>query len=192
VPSPVSRPKPSASKAAAGLVGYAAFLRGVSPMNAKMPELAKAFASAGFARVATVLASGNVVFSAAPASSADLESLAEAAMRERLGRTFATIVRPVEEIDRILASDPYEPFAVAPEAKRVVTFLRAKPKARPALPVEQDGARILRLDGQTAYSAYLPSPRGPVFMTLLEKTFGRDITTRTWDTLRKVSAAAAR
>jgi len=161
-------------------------------MNAKMPELAKAFTSAGFERVATVLASGNVVFSAAPASEADLERAAEAAMQKRLGRSFATIVRPVEGIDRILSSDPYEPFALAPEAKRVVTFLRAKPKARLTLPIEQDGARILRLDGQTVYSAYVPSPLGPVFMTLLEKTFGRDITTRTWDTLRKVSAAAAR
>jgi uncharacterized protein (DUF1697 family) len=192
MPSRAPHPKPSASKAAGDPVRYAAFLRGVSPMNAKMPELAKAFVSAGFERVATVLASGNVVFSAAPASEADLEHAAEAALQKRLGRAFATIVRSVEGIDRILAGDPYEPFSVAPEAKRVVTFLRARPKTRPALPIERDGARILRLDGQTVYSAYVPSPLGPVFMSLLEKTFGREITTRTWDTLRRVSAAAAR
>lgn len=41
---------------------YAAFLRGVSPMNAKMPELKKAFEAAGFLEVKTVLSSGNVVF----------------------------------------------------------------------------------------------------------------------------------
>jgi hypothetical protein len=63
---------------------------------------------------------------------------------------------------------------------------------KPQLPVDQDGARILRLDDRTAFTVYLPSAKGPVFMVLLEKTFGRDITTRTWDTLRKVSAAAAR
>ena len=33
---------------------YAAFLRGVNPMNAKMPELTKAFEAAGFADVKTV------------------------------------------------------------------------------------------------------------------------------------------
>lgn len=41
---------------------FTAFLRGVSPANAKMPELQAAFESAGFARVRTVLSSGNVVF----------------------------------------------------------------------------------------------------------------------------------
>ena len=32
-------------------------------------------------------------------------------------------------------------------------------------------------------------PCGPVFMALLEKTFGAAITTRTWDTVRKCAAA---
>jgi len=37
--------------------------------------------------------------------------------------------------------------------------------------------------------AYLPTPKGPVFMTLIEKTFGKDVTTRTWDTVAKVARA---
>lgn len=43
---------------------YAAILRGVSPMNAKMPELKGSFEAAGVEDVKTVLSSGNVVFSA--------------------------------------------------------------------------------------------------------------------------------
>ena len=39
------------------------------------------------------------------------------------------------------------------------------------------------------FTACEPSPRGPVFMTLLERTFGKDITTRTWDTVRKCAWA---
>ena len=42
---------------------YVAFLRGVSPMNAKMPELRRCFENAGFRDVRTLLSSGNVVFS---------------------------------------------------------------------------------------------------------------------------------
>jgi uncharacterized protein (DUF1697 family) len=182
----------SARPKSAALVRYAAFLRGVSPMNAKMPELAKAFAGAGFASVATVLSSGNVVFAAPRAPEAELAQEAEAAMQKRMGRSFATLVRAVAELDEVLGSDPYAPFRLAADAKRVVTFLRAEPRPAPKLPLEQDGARILRLGERIAFSAYVPSPNGPVFMTLLEKTFGRDITTRTWDTLRKVSAASAR
>lgn len=186
---PVRAPR---STPAGTTVRYAAFLRGVMPTNARMPDLVRAFGAAGFGSVTTVLTSGNVVFSAARAPEAELARGAEDAMEKRLGRSFPTIVRSIEEIDALLATDPYAPFDVAPAAKRIVTFLRETPKSKPRLPVEQDGARILRLDGRTAFSAYLPTPRGPVFMALLEKTFGREITTRTWDTLLKVSAAARR
>jgi uncharacterized protein (DUF1697 family) len=58
---------------------YVAFLRAVSPMNAKMPELKKCFELAGFRDVKTVLSSGNVVFSARKASGTSLERKAEAA-----------------------------------------------------------------------------------------------------------------
>jgi uncharacterized protein (DUF1697 family) len=157
------------------------------PMNAKMADLKQAFESAGFTDVKTVLSSGNVVFTARAATEAALQDRTEAAMFERLGRTFFTIVRPIESLRCILASDPYKPFRLSPTAKRIVTFLRASPESRLKLPIEMDGARILALKGREIFSAYLPSPRGPVFMTLIEKTFGKDLTTRTWDTIVKVA-----
>lgn len=166
---------------------YAAFLRGVSPMNAKMPDLRKAFEAAGFEDVRTVLSSGNVVFGARAAPEARLERKAEAAMKKHLEKAFPTIVRPIEALRRMLAADPYADFRLAPRAKRVVTFLREKPKARLELPIELDGAHILRVVGAEVFSAYVPSPRGPVFMSLIEKTFGREVTTRTWDTVKKVA-----
>jgi uncharacterized protein (DUF1697 family) len=164
---------------------YAAFLRGVSPMNAKMPELKRAFEAAGFTSVKTLLSSGNVVFDArAPTS---LERKAEAAMQKVLGRTFLAIVRPVDVLAALVATDPYARFRLPRSAKRVVTFLRQRPRSTPKLPVERDGASILRIDGLEAFSAYVPGPRGPVFMELIEKTFGTELTTRTWDTVAKVA-----
>src|SRR6266487_1501578 len=118
---------------------YAALLRGVMPMNAKMPDLKAAFESAGFTDVRTVLSSGNVAFTARAASEVTLE--------------------------------------------------RAKPPSPPELPIERDGARILVIKGREVFGAYLPTPKGPVFMTLIEKTFGKDVTTRTWDTVAKVARA---
>ena len=106
---------------------YAAFLRGVMPTNAKMPDLRQAFEAAGFAEVRTVLSSGNVVFDARRAAISTLQRRAEAAMHERLGQAFLTIVRPVEALHEMLADDPYREFRVAPAAKRIVTFLRYEP-----------------------------------------------------------------
>ena len=166
---------------------YAAFLRGVMPMNAKMPQLKSCFEAAGFKDVKTVLSSGNVVFSAPAAPEASLERTAEAAMKKHLGRSFFTIIRPLEALRAIVASDPYRAFRLAPDAKRVVTFLREKAKSKLTLPIELHGARILRMEGREIFSAYVPTPHGPVFMSLIEKTFGEEVTTRTWDTVKKVA-----
>ncbi|HUP51579.1 MAG TPA: DUF1697 domain-containing protein [Longimicrobiales bacterium] len=166
---------------------YAAFLRGVSPMNAKMAELKRAFELAGFTDVRTVLSSGNVVFDVRAASEDTLVGKAETAMEEHLGRSFATIVRPLDALHEMLATDPYAPFDVDPNAKRVVTFLREKPAKTVSLPAERDGARILCVHGREAFTAYVRSPKGPVFMALIEETFGKDVTTRTWDSVAKVA-----
>ncbi len=166
---------------------YGAFLRGVMPTNCKMPELKKCFEAAGFTEVKTVLSSGNVVFSAREAPVAVLEKKAEAAMEKGLGRAFLTIVRPIEALQAILASDPYAAFRLPAAAKRIVTFLHHPPTSKLSLPIELDGARILCMQGSEIFSAYLPNPRGPVFMTLIEKTFGKQLTTRTWETVKKVA-----
>jgi len=157
------------------------------PFNCKMPALKAAFEAAGFTNVKTVLGSGNVAFDARSSSEQALEQKAEAAMHEQLGKAFFTIVRPIEQLQALLATDPYKPFKVGPQAKRIVTFLRGRPKAKLKLPVEMDGARILAMKEGAVFATYLPNPKGPVFMRLIEKTFGKDVTTRTWDTIAKVA-----
>jgi uncharacterized protein (DUF1697 family) len=168
-------------------IRYAAFLRGVTPMNAAMPELRRAFEAAGFTDVSTLLSSGNVLFTAPLASAATLQDQAEAAMARRLGSAFLTFVRPVNELRALIASEPYQGFRLKPETKRIVTFLRERPAAPLGLPIELDGARILAVRGTEIFSAYLPTPKGPVFMRLIEKTFGKSQTTRTWDTVTKAA-----
>ena len=167
---------------------YAAFLRGVMPTNAKMAEVKKAFEAAGFSDVKTVLGSGNVVFTARAASETALQQKIEAALLRRCGTAFLTFVRPVDELRKLLASDPYRAFRIDPTAKRVVTFLLKQPTAKPKLPIELDGARILAVKGREVFTVYVRNPKGqPVFMTLLQKTFGREQTTRTWETVQKVA-----
>lgn len=171
---------------------YAAFLRGISPMNAKMSELREVFGSAGFSDVKTVLTSGNLVFAASTRSAHVVERTAEAAMREHLGKSFLTIARPIDDLVALLEADPFRRFRLSPEAKRIVSFFRRGPAEKTRLPPEREGARILSVTGGEAFSVYVPSPRGAVFMSILERTFGKEITTRTWDTVKKVVAAAQR
>jgi len=151
-----------------------------------MPALRRAFEKAGFTDVRTLLSSGNLVFSAKKTPVAYLQRTAEAAMQESLGKTFLTVVRSIDQLRELLASDPFKAHRMAPEAKRVVTFLRDSPPTV-KLPVEMEGARILALHGSEAYTTYVPKPGDPVFMKLIEKTFGKAQTTRTWQTVEKVA-----
>lgn len=127
---------------------YVALLRGVSPMNCKMPDLQRSLEDAGFTAVKTLLSSGNVAFSTPRAASA------------------ATL------------------------QKRVVAFLRELLAASPvALPLAHGEACILGLDGGEVFCSYVPEAKGPVFMQLLEKAFGKGITTRTWETVARCANA---
>lgn len=168
---------------------YVAFLRGVSPTNAKMPDLKRCFEAAGFSDVRTLLSSGNVAFSSRTSSPDALERRAGQAMQSELGHSFATIVRPAQYLQELIESGPFAEFELPAAAKRVVTFLRRPAEPRVPLPVERDGARILKLAGAEVFTAYVPGPKGPVFMTLLERTFGTDITTRTLTTVQTCARA---
>jgi uncharacterized protein (DUF1697 family) len=158
-------------------------------MNAKMPALKAAFESAGFSNVRTLLSSGNVVFDTALTQERQIEQQAEAAMQQALRCSFYTIVRAVDDLQRLLAGDPYTAHGIPAEAKRVVTFMREPRAPRLALPLAQDYSSVFLLDGREVYSAYVPTGKGPVFMVLIERAFGKDVTTRTWDTVAKCAKA---
>jgi hypothetical protein len=72
---------------------------------------------------------------------------------------------------------------------RFVAFLREDRQPRVALALSADEATVLVLRGREAFSAYIPSAKGPVFMKLIEAAFGTEVTARTWDTVRKCAAA---
>lgn len=168
---------------------YVALLRGVSPMNAKMPELKRCFEDAGFGNVRTLLSSGNVAFDSPKRSERTLARELEAAMARALDRSFWTVVRPAASLQALIDADPFASLRLPAEMKKVVTFLREPPATPLALPLEKNGARILAARELEILIAYPPAPANPAFMPLLERTFGGKITTRTWDTVKKCAAA---
>jgi uncharacterized protein (DUF1697 family) len=168
---------------------YAALLRGVSPMNAKMPELVRAFEGAGFRDVKTILGTGNVNFSSRAGTIERLQARAEAGMQKALGKSFLTFVRELHDLEGLLASDPYATFSLPAKSKRVITFLREPLVTRPKLPVGLGQARIFSIKDRAAFGSYIPEIEGPLFMKLIEKTLGKHVTTRTWDTIGKIVKA---
>lgn len=171
---------------------YVAMLRGVSPMNCSMSELKRSLEAAGLADVKTLLSSGNVAFTVARTlPPAVLQKRVEKAMKDGMGRSFPAVVRLSTQLRQLIQSDPFAELELPTAAKRVVTFLR-NPGAvsEVLLPIGVPDAYIFKRVGSEVLSVYVPDEkRGPAFMQLLEKTFGQDITTRTWDTVTKCAAA---
>ncbi len=168
---------------------FVAFLRGVMPTNAKMPALKAAFESAGFSNVRTVLGSGNVVFDSSVQDEIEIERRAEEAMTKTLGRSFYTIVRSASYLQGLVASNPDAVNGIPVNAKRVISFMREAQQPKVPLPLAEHGASVFLTAGREVFTAYLPSEKGPVFMALIERAFGTNVTTRTLDTVAKCSVA---
>jgi uncharacterized protein (DUF1697 family) len=158
-------------------------------MNLKMADFKLCLETAGYNNVKTVLSSGNAVFDSASKSPAVIERQIEAAFTKQLGRSFYTVVRSVKELQALIDSDPYSQFDLPIDAKRVVTFARKLPGLKSRLPIERAGAQILAVRDREAFSAYVPGPKGAVFMELIKANFGSDVTTRTWETVKKCAKA---
>lgn len=168
---------------------YVVFLRGVSPLNAEMSELKRCFEDAGFTQVKTVLGSGNVVLDSTARSESAVERKAEQAMRKSLGRVFFPIVRSTAYLQELLEADPFAAHRAPKGAKRIVSFVRVAVRLGVELPLSLDGATVLCQRNREILTVYVPSAKGPVFMKLIEKAAGKDVTTRTWDTVRKCADA---
>jgi hypothetical protein len=169
---------------------YVAFLRGVSPTNASMPELRRCFEAAGFSDVRTLLSSGNVAFSSRVATAGRPGAAGRAGHCAPSWGTASGRSSVPRNTFR-----PWSPRIRSPGSRSrprpsaSSRFCAAPVASPPALPVERDGASILKLVGAEAFTAYVPSPKGPAFMALLERTFGTDITTRTLGTVEKCARA---
>jgi uncharacterized protein (DUF1697 family) len=158
-------------------------------MNLKMADLKSCLEAAGFGGVKTILSSGNVAFDSKLRTAASVEKAVEAAMQKKLSKVFTPFVRSIDELERLLEANPFSKYKLPSGAKRVVTFLREPAGTHMKLPVSRGGARIYAFDGREIFTAYTPSPEGPVFMKLIEENFGKLQTTRTWDTLGKCAKA---
>jgi len=94
---------------------YVALLRGINlgRRRVKMDRLARLFVKLSLDDVATVLASGNVVFSTRRQSPAVLERKIAAHLNEALGYEVDTFVRSQAEMASLAALCPFRPDLVA-------------------------------------------------------------------------------
>lgn len=170
---------------------YAALLRGIGPTNPNMKgeKLRGVFESLGFSNVQSVITSGNVLFETNITDVAKLEAMVEAALPEQLGFTSTTIIRSQAELQALVDADPFPGITQGPKTYITVTFLKHPPTEVPKLPYkpESKGYEVFKLYDR-AITATLDQTheKTPNLMGYLEKQFGKQITTRTWNTVSRL------
>jgi uncharacterized protein (DUF1697 family) len=148
---------------------YTAFIRGIGPTNPNMrnEKLRGVFEKLGFEDVKTVISSGNVVFSSKSKNVGKLENIIEKALTLRLGLENAVFVRSKDELDGLIRCDPFKGKEHGRKSYLIVTFTKGKP---------QEIFNVLdTTKGKTVD-----------FMAKLEKEHGKVITTRTWQTVKRI------
>lgn len=109
---------------------YAALLRGIAPAfpNHGNDKLRGVFEGLGFEGVASVLASGNILFRSDEPDAAALEQRIEDGLARELGQSSRAIIRTVGELRALLASDPFPGLTHGRGTYLTATFLKDPPR----------------------------------------------------------------
>ncbi|WP_067692415.1 DUF1697 domain-containing protein [Nocardia jejuensis] len=174
------------------MIRYAAFLRGIMPSNPNMrnDKLRGVFEGLGFDKVSALLSSGNVVFRTDETDAAALETRIQQALTAELGIPGGTLLRTQDQLRALVDSDPFTGLTHGRETYLTVTFTRDPKAGMPKALSDAVGPTVTLLGYDKKAGALLsvidntdPSTTG--FMAVIEKTYGKDITTRTFLTVQK-------
>ena len=178
---------------------YAALLRGIAPAfpNHGNDKLRGVFEGLGFEGVASVLASGNILFRSDETDAAALEQRIEDALARELGLSSRTIIRPHGNLRALLDSDPFAGLTHGRGTYLTATFLKDAPAEGVALPdLPGTLTRVVRYDPAArallAVTDNSTPGNTPDFMGWLERSYGKAITTRSWLTVQRIVAKLER
>lgn len=168
---------------------FAVLLRGINVGGHKkvpMKELKSALEKAGYKNVRTLLASGNVVLEGKKEWTGNLPELLE----KQFGFPIGIIVIPFEKITEIVKSDPFAAVDVTPDTRLYVTFLGKIKNSTLRIPYKTDDGSF-KIIGQTDLALYsvlnLEKTKTTDAMAVLDREFGREITTRNYNTVAKIA-----
>ncbi len=174
------------------LIQYVAFLRGINlgKRTVKMAKLKEVLEALGYQKVRTILASGNVVFELKKKSAKELEVDLERELEQAFGFKIAVLIRTIEELEQLQVAEPFKGIEVTPQTRLYVTFLSEDSPSQLELPyASADGefSILKKMDGALFSVLVLSGDRGTVdAMGIIEKEFGKRVTTRNWNTVEKI------
>ena len=170
-----------------------AFLRGINVgghHKVPMACLRVVLTELNCKNVKTLLNSGNIVFDTGEKNIQSFEIKIENLLTKTFGFPIPVILKKKTEILGLVDQDPFKRVSVNKDTRLYVSFLKHSPETKLTLPyTSKDNAyKILSIENNTILSVLdLSTSRTTKAMDDLEKNFGKEITTRNWNTIEKIA-----
>ncbi len=169
---------------------YVAFLRGINVggKTVKMDILKKSFEEIGFANVRTLLASGNVLFESETSDEPVLVRQIESKLREVFGFEIIVQIRTKEYLHELILANPFKEGGSV-DVKLYVSFLTPNTKNVLTIPYESPDKTfsIISATKYELFSTLYTGGKSTDAMNIIDKRFGKKVTTRNWNTIKKIA-----
>lgn len=164
---------------------YIALLRGITPSKPNMSnsKLRIVFEELGFDSVSSVISSGNIIFETSQTDIPTLESTIEQALYAKLNLVSTTIIRRYEDLQHLVNTRPFAGRTHSESSYLTVTFLKTVPTSKLVFPESYPIITVSDFEVCSAVDT-LAKEHDPILW--LERHYGRDITTRTWNTVERI------
>lgn len=155
-----------------------------------MVELKTIMTQLGCDHVKTILNSGNIVFETKKKDIAGLERTIELALSEHFGFPIPVILIPQNQISELVNEEPFVSIDVHKNIRLYISFLKEPSTIKLTLPyISKDNEfKIIGVKNKMILSVLdITASNTPKGMEDLEKLFGKNITTRNWNTIEKIN-----
>lgn len=174
---------------------YVAFLRGINVGgNKKVPmeDLRKAFADMGFPNAKTLLNTGNVVFESNETNHTKIKQIIEDQLENTFGWRIDVFLRTQESLQKCVSDNPFKNIVITKDTRLYVTFLPDETVSSLKIPYvsENNLFEILTIKDNALFSVLTILQDGDSLklMDMIGKNFGKQITTRNWNTINKLAS----
>jgi len=159
-----------------------------------MPILRQVLSDAGFTDVATYVQSGNVVARSSHRSPATVAERVRDLVKAEFGLDVPVVVRTPEQLERVVAANPFPQAAAERPNILHVMFLGGvpKPEAVRTLHSDETTRDVCRVDGDNLYIDYGHGVHGNrLSAAYLSRRLGLDGTARNWRTVTTLAEMAS-
>jgi len=171
---------------------YVAFLRGINVgghHKVPMADLKTLLEKKGLKNIVTLLNSGNIIFDTNPDKNENIEEVISTSLEKHFGFPVPTVVRRAEAINELFNANPFDDVLVTKDIRLYISLMKKNVDSNLELPwISSDQSYEIRYkkDQNILSVLDLSISKTPKAMEILEKTYGKNITTRNWNTIERI------